>query len=289
MTTQVIAHRGIDLDGTAPFPESSFEAFEYQLKLGFNLEFDLNFTKDVLIVSHDSSPYRLTKGTVPDKFEDLSWDRVSKIYYGGRIPLLAEIFDLILKGDVCCHALHLKGAFQQDRQLHALVDELRARPEVISKLFIFDVTFESALYLKTALPDLQLAPSVAHDHDYRRFNSVVAGTLYTVEDVLKNSSFFSWVWLDEWDLTDRDGATKKFYTRELVMQFQDAGLKVALVSPELHATSPGRVGGEPHPDASSAERLFARIDEILDTGVDAVCTDYPSTVKKIVETKEPNF
>ena len=59
------------------------------------------------------------------------------------------------------------------------------------------------------------------------------------------------------------------------------GYKIALVTPELHGTSPGLYGGESHKDAKDKETLFKRIKEILSLKPDAVCTDYPEEVRII--------
>ena len=59
---------------------------------------------------------------------------------------------------------------------------------------------------------------------------------------------------------------------------KDAGLSISLVTPELHATSPGLLGGEAHPDAQSRERFFERIGEIIALKPDWICTDYPEEV-----------
>jgi hypothetical protein len=63
---------------------------------------------------------------------------------------------------------------------------------------------------------------------------------------------------------------------------KDEGLKVALVTPELHGTSPGLLGGEAHPDADK-NCLFDRIQEIIDLQPDALCTDYPEEVGKLIK------
>jgi hypothetical protein len=52
-----------------------------------------------------------------------------------------------------------------------------------------------------------------------------------------------------------------------------------LSAQELHASSPGLLGGEAHEDASSKQRLFARIGALVECGlVDALCTDWPDEV-----------
>ena len=58
--TIIITHRGLEPSNPSFWPESSYEAFEDQLKRGFGIEFDPNFCKDGIVVSHDSTLKRIT-------------------------------------------------------------------------------------------------------------------------------------------------------------------------------------------------------------------------------------
>ncbi len=136
-------------------------------------------------------------------------------------------------------------------------------------------------YLKEKNPALRIAPSVALPYDITRYNDVVGKTLLSIGEVLANRDIFDGVWLDEWDLTDADGGMKKLYTREVFDIFQDAGLWVGLVTPELHGTSPGLLGGEAHPDAKPFDVLAKRLAEIVSLKPDAICTDYPDYVQEL--------
>jgi hypothetical protein len=120
----------------------------------------------------------------------------------------------------------------------------------------------------------------------------VHSTLWSLDDALQGAreGLFSWAWVDEWDLAaDASGARKDppFAAPPTFAALRDAGLRVGLVTPELHASSPGLLGGEAHEDAKSRERLFARIREIAQCGlVDAICTDWPDEVQAMVVGKE---
>ena len=138
------------------------------------------------------------------------------------------------------------------------------------------------MIIKQKIPTIQLAPSVAHSYDIKRYNQAVGGTLISVEDALNHKELCDWVWLDEWDLFGPGNSQKKFYTHDTFSSLRNAGYKIALVTPELHSTSPGLLGGESHPDASSKGKLFTRIKEIITFSPDAICTDYPEEVKKVV-------
>ena len=91
------------------------------------------------------------------------------------------------------------------------------------------------------------------------------------------------MWLDEWDLSDKAGGTKQFYTREVFQTFKNAGLLIGLVTPELHGTSPGLLGGEAHPDSKPLEQLLERIQTIIALGPDIICTDYPEEVRALLK------
>jgi hypothetical protein len=81
---------------------------------------------------------------------------------------------------------------------------------------------------------------------------------------------------------DKDNGTKLLYTKEVFNKLREANIKIGLVTPELHATSPNLLGGESHQDASSQERLFTRIKEIIKLEPDAICTDYPDLVRQLI-------
>jgi len=91
--------------------------------------------------------------------------------------------------------------------------------------------------------------------------------------------------VDEWDLQDVHGRKQPPFAGEATFAaLRAAGLRVALVTPELHGSSPALLGGEAHEDAQSRERLFARVRKMLATGlVDALCTDWPEEVRRMVE------
>lgn len=260
--THVITHRGIDPSRAPYFAESSHEAFEDQRKRGYGLEFDPMLKGGSFIVAHDADLSRVTRS-------------------GCHIISLVDLLQLIeeSEGGIC--ALHLKHRLQEPQLLDKLLVELEVLDS--AKYIIFDVKLDVARYLKDKNPALQLAPSVAHPYDIERYNGAVGETLYSVEEVLANRELFDWVLLDEWDTADKNGDQKHFYTAETFAAFKDVGLKIALVTPELHASSPGLLGGESHADAKDHQTLMARIKEILALGPDAVCTDFPDEVRAMTQ------
>lgn len=289
---QVLAHRGLEPANNNFYPESSYEAFEDQLSRGFGIEFDPNFTKDGIVVWHDATLERLSEGQDKRAFRDVLVEELSQIRYWnknhtkeGKIPTFDEVMDLIRKGSSKINALHLKGKFQNQADLALLTEYLQRNIDVLSRLLVFDVKVETAGVLFAKFPEMQLAPSVAHAYDVKRYNSVVAETLIETSEaemLLKQGAFgkYPWVWLDEWDLTDEGGQEKKLYTKDVFKRMRDVGAKISLVTPELHGTSPGLYGGESHPDAKDRLTLSNRVREIISLEPDAICTDYPEEFSK---------
>lgn len=285
----IITHRGLE-PSKENFPaESSFEAFDDHLNRGYGIEFDVSFTKDnSIVLFHDAGLERITKGEDKRIFVDMVSEEIKamQLQNGNRLCFLDELLSIINSASVKnISALHLKGKFQEKKYLDILLSYFADNKKAFKNLFVFDVKIETAKYLKDKMPELNLAPSVAHAYDIKRYNEAASGTLLSIEEVIKNKYLFSWVWLDEWDLADKNGGIKKFYTPEIFEIFKKNKLKIALVTPELHGASPGLLGNEAHPDAEKG-RLFGRIKEIINLKPNALCTDYPEEVEKLVRGKE---
>lgn len=281
---QIITHRGLEPDRHNFFSESSYEAFADQLARGFGgIEFDVNFTSDgEIIIIHDAGLGRFTDGHDTRIFTtDVTAREVRALRLSrGQIPFFVEILDLIRTSPSHINALHLKGRFQRPNFLTRLVKTLKNAPDLLDRLIIFDVRPDTARFLKQEIRELRLTPSVAHQYDIERYGAMVDNTLLNINQALalKADGLISGVWLDEWDLKDRDGGIKTLYNAKTFDQLRSAGLEIYLVTPELHGTSPGLYGGESHPDAFSKERLYDRIKKIIRLQPDGICTDHPEEV-----------
>lgn len=283
----ILTHRGLEPSRVDFFSEGSFEAFENQLKRGFGIEFDPNFSRDGIIVFHDSSLKRITKGKDERRFSDMKLEEIKKIRLEkGRIAELGEILQLIKKSKSQLNAMHLKGIYQNKENIDLI---LRALKEygVIDKMLLFDVKPEFARYIKSINSKIKLALSVAHPYDIKRYDKFVGATLISIEDALKykKEGLYDWAWLDEWDTLDENGKEKRLNTRENFDKLRKAGYKIATITPELHGTSPGLYGGESHRDARNKESLFRRIRELIELKPDAICTDYPEEVRDLALNK----
>jgi len=273
----LVSHRGIDT-GYCPFEESTHEAFAYELEKGIGVEFDPNFTKDnQVIIFHDSTLSRTTSGKNKSEIVDLTLSEIgSETDKNNPICGFDSLLDLISRYPKTQNALHLKGKFQTEPYLRLLMDKLHGHD--LENILVFDVLPKTAKILRHEFPVLAIAPSVSHPFDIKRFNKYTGGTLVTIGEVLTHKDVYSWVWLDEWDLKDESGE-KDFINSEVLAIFKDNGLKIGLVTPELHGTSPGFLGGESHEDAISQETLFDRISMIVKLAPEIVCTDYASKIK----------
>jgi glycerophosphoryl diester phosphodiesterase len=265
--------------------ESSVEAFKDQLGRGYGLEFDLRISKDrKIVIIHDASLKRITGGRDERQIGDVDSSEILAMDFdGSHITTFDVLLDLIesVQSADSVSAIHLKPALQNKEDLDIVLSYLEGRDT--SQFYIFDTTTETARYLKEKNPTLHLAPSVAHPYDIERYNQATGGTLLSSEEVFANKELFDGVWLDEWDLRDKEGSTKKFYTAETIKMFQGAGFWVGLVTPELHGTSPGLLGGEAHQDAKPFDTLALRFKEILNLKPDALCTDYPDHVRELLK------
>lgn len=282
--SQILSHRGLDPD-TENFPaESTYAAYEAHLKKGFGIEFDINFSNDnKIFIFHDTDLGRITNNRDKRQFSELTLNEIRTLKFGGSfLPAFEELAGLISSFSRSINALHLKSKFQDRDHLDILIGYLKNCREIFDDLIIFDVKIETARFLKEKLPELNLTPSVAHPHDIARYNDIVGGTLYAIDEVIANKDVFNWAWLDEWDLTDKEGGSKKLYAKKTFDRFRTAGIKTALVSPELHGTSPGLLGGEAHPDGVNMERLIIRIKEIISLSPDAICTDHPDLINSLL-------
>jgi glycerophosphoryl diester phosphodiesterase len=294
MKLQIITHRGLQPSReNHPF-EQSLEALRYQSDQGWGLEFDPNFTKDSsvgkgIIIMHDTSLNRVTGGKDMRLVGNVPFVELTKLKLPGgfSVPSLDKVLELIESQSKVISAMHLKGIFQDETDnIDLILTHLKKHPDVVDRMMIFDVKPESARYLLEKNPALILAPSVAHEYDIERFNGLMKGTLITVEEALElgpqGEGLYKWIWGDEWDLIDSSGEPKQLYTRNFFDTMHDAGYLVAVVSPELHSTSPALNQGESHPDGVSKSTVLNRAREIISNGVDALCTDYPEELQTLI-------
>jgi glycerophosphoryl diester phosphodiesterase len=281
---QLITHRAIDVDlgdtqGWA-LQESRWESFLEQIRAGWGLEFDVQLLSDGrFAISHDSSLARIVPGC-NKTLSSLSTDDLRSIAVpNGRLCSLEELLSLIAECGRSISALHLKNHCQEIATLERILDAMSPKIDsLIGRLLIFDAKPQVAAQIMQRFPGLDVAASVAHPFDVLRYGAITGGTLLTPQEVFANRHLYSWVWLDEWDTLGADSVKKTFVNSDSVNFFKNLGLKVAAVSPELHAISPALLGGEKHEDGVDEVRLVRRWQQWSQLGVDALCTDHASWI-----------
>ncbi len=91
----LIAHRGAF--NNKDIPENSIKAFREALKLNLAVEYDVQLTKDnILVVFHDDNLYRMTG--VNKRVEDVTFDEIKNLTLldtKEHIPTLSEVLKLI--------------------------------------------------------------------------------------------------------------------------------------------------------------------------------------------------
>ena len=285
----ILTHRGIDIPLGTPSSEvcgeSTWESFSSQVRSGFGLEFDIQPTKDGgFAISHDADLSRITRGHTTQKLSEISTKDIARIQAsGGRLCDLDELLDLLANEATAISALHLKHQCQTPLILDLLSSRLQPfMSHLEDKLMVFDARPEAAARLKERIPDLSMAASVSHPYDVARFGAVTGNTLLTPYEVMKHRDLYNWAWLDEWDRRGPQGTKKMFISKDIIQTFHDNGFKVAIVSPELHLTSPCLLGGEEHEDGASTLRLMKRFEEWAPINIDVLCTDYATYVHSIM-------
>lgn len=285
--TRVVTHRGLDPSKEDYFFESSKEAFQDQLDRGFGLEFDVRITADgQFVITHDTDLKRISGGTDERLVSEATMSEIAALELSGchltDLDTLCRMISESSGGSIS--ALHLKHESQIPEVLEAVVDVFQ-KYDLFERCIVFDTTIETAEYLKQKDARFHIAPSVSHEYDIERYNEAVGGTLYSVDAVIARKDIFDWVWLDEWDRTAKDGTDKTLCNTDVFARLRSEGFKIGLVTPELHASSPGLLGGEAHQDALDPARLEFRFKDIIALQPDLMCTDYPDKVHGLIQNK----
>ena len=159
---QLISHRWLDpLNEEFFYTESSKEAFENILERWYWLEIDINFTRDLIpFVFHDSWLKRISNWKDNRNFSDIKWFDIKNYELPNECHFISleTLFELIENNQKVWiqSALHLKSKFQSKELLDILVRHIRKYPNILQKLFVFDVKIDTAKYLKDKLPEIQL-------------------------------------------------------------------------------------------------------------------------------------
>lgn len=280
---QILTHRWLEpLNNNFNFIESSKDAFLNQLERWFWLEFDINFSKDLVpFIFHDWNLSRITNWDDKRNFDELNIDEI--LNYNLNWNSFISFEELIKKisnyrNNWEYSALHLKSKFQEQKYIDIMINILNKFENIENKIFIFDIKIEIAQYIKSKYNKIKLFPSIAHEYDIERYNNCTWNTLYSIEDFLNNLDIFDWVWLDEWDRKNKIWG-KTLYNKEIFDIIKKENKLIWLVTPELHAKSPWLLWWEAHEDCRDLNILKLRFNEIIELNPDFICSDYLEFIK----------
>ena len=91
----IIAHRGVN--NNKDVPENSMKAFKKAIDKNYGIEFDIEITKDnVLVIHHDDNLVRMTG--INKKVEDMDFEEIKKLKLlktKEHIPTFKELLELV--------------------------------------------------------------------------------------------------------------------------------------------------------------------------------------------------
>lgn len=269
----ILSHRGLELP--PKITESSLESIIFHFQHNQGIELDLNFSQDQkLFFFHDKDLSRITNNQDNRQFKNLKISEINQYtIQKNHFCDFKTLIKLIKKFNPPLVALHFKGGLQNQNNTQIIINQLKKNYEIIDKLLIFDLKVKTAKEFKKQLPQLNLALSIAHSYDIQRFNKFTNNTLYSIKNLIKNKNLFTWAWLDEWDRTNINNSQKSLYNEKIFKILRENFIKIALVTPELHSTSPSLCANEKHQDNSTIKKYQKRLKQIIKLKPDAICTD----------------
>ena len=155
----MIAHRGVFDNKT--IPENSLKAFQKALDLAINIEFDVQLTKDsVLVVFHDESLERMChdERLVQEcTYEEL--EKLTLLDTKEKIPTLKEVLDLV--DDQVLLDIEIKNTKRLEDTCDFLVEALKPYHNYVIKSFSPKVV----RYLKKKYPTIEVGYLIDQYYD----------------------------------------------------------------------------------------------------------------------------
>lgn len=260
---QIFAHRGL----LKAFPENSFSALTEAVRRGFGLETDLRLTKDNdFVIIHDDTFARLTG--VNKKVADLTLAEAEKLQYLNsreRIVSLRRLLNWLktyatpddsAEFASSRYAIHLKADSQTEEGLN-LVARYWKEFNLYENFFVFDLTKQAAARLKYIDKQIKIAYIVS---EYK-----FEPTIYLWEEI-KNDPHYDIVWAAEY---------RKLYSPEFIGEAKSLGKAYYAMSPDVHIP----LG---HPLAREGYENTWK--DLVEWGVDGICTDYPEKLAEFCRT-----
>lgn len=288
MFKSIVTHRAINIidnkKNEAFALESNRSAFLNQLQDGFGLEFDIQPLKnDSFVVTHNNNLKKLTNNKDLRLFADINYQDFKSINFEkNSIFFLDDILDLIdIYAKKICF-LHLKHSCQEKKFLDRLIQILLSKKSVLKSIVIFDLRPKSAIYLKTNIPELNLAASVSHEYDIKRFGLFTGNTLLSLNEIISYKDLYNWAWMDEWDTKHDTNPNKSFVNENNISLLKNNSFNVAVVSPELHGSSPGLLANEEHQSSKNILSLKEKWTEWAMFEIEAICSDYANEIRNML-------
>lgn len=244
---RLILHRGYN----GKFPENSRIAFENALKEGYHFEIDIRVSKDgVCYLIHDETLDRLFNGT--GKVSERRSSELSQYTYkddpSQKLCTLNELCELI------------DSAPNKSSLIFIHVKDLKDVDTILSVLDNYNFKDRVRLFAVDGLTMPFL--------DYIKEHSNYLVGLHIPE----NSSYFDEQSFAKADFIWPDEITRKHITKELIEMAHKLEKPVYAISPEL---IPGSVFNK---------NIKRRWKEMIEDGVDGICTDMPTDFSNFEDT-----
>ena len=231
------------------FPENTFAAFQEAIRKGCSIELDIYLSKDkVPMITHFLDLDTLTVGD--GNFSDHTAEELSKVSLkedrNHKVISLSSIIEIV-KNSSCAVYIHIK-----DIQEPLVFEKTFEVIEPIKDQCVFFSNDEMSIPLVKAIkekkPSLKTALHLPEDSQIDCFD---------LADI---------VWVDE--------TTKVWCTPELVNTLHSIKKKVVVMSPEFV------------PNSIFSEEKELCWEKWVGMGVDAICTDHPLELIKVIKEKQ---
>lgn len=170
---EYFAHRGIY--NNINIPENSLSSFKKALINNYNIELDLELTKDnTIIVFHDSNLERMTGKNILVK--DLTYNEIKSLYLlhtKDKIPTLKQVLDLV-KGKVL-----LNIEIKKINNYKVLIDNLIPLLNNYQGDYIFQsFSLKSLIYLKHIFPNIKRGLLISPKKNFKIYKFKIINILY---------------------------------------------------------------------------------------------------------------
>lgn len=181
VTNKIMAHRGIF--DNEKVPENSIKSFQNALKKNIPIEFDVQLTKDnILVVFHDESLKRMTG--ISKNIQEMTYDEIKNyplLNTKEKIPTLKEVLTLIQ--DQVLYNIEIKSTKRIQETCDNLIKELSSYHNYMIQSFHPKIV----RYLKKKYPHITVGYLI-HSHYssrlYQPFLSSYGMIRYTKADFL---------------------------------------------------------------------------------------------------------